>query len=219
MVDTGNRYNSRENTVVGSGAQAVSVDSSVTAEAGPRHDDSPTGPLINLAADIRLKSSTTQTDWDFGGLGPGGIQFLGGVGVGANGNVSLIASGFPVVGTLTRDAWHNVDLLFSMTTQTYVASLDGTVLASHVPFCGDNTTCAGAFISTYGRSLFHTFGNTSGTGNDTGYLDNFSVEDVAVVSEPTTLFLCGTTMVGLGLTLWRRRKPGVEAGIEPAGQF
>ena len=195
-----------ENTVVESGGQAVSVGGSVTDQTGPFHSNASTGPLIDLAADIRLKSSTTQNAWQFAGLGPSLTQFLGGIDILANGNVEVITAGFPVVGTLTRDAWHHVDLLFDMTTQTYVASLDGTVLASNLHFCGSNTGCTGAFVSIFGTSLFDTFGNPSGAGNDTGYLDNFCVANVGVVPEPTTLLLWGTSMMGLGLAGWRRRR-------------
>lgn len=84
-----------ENTVVESGGQAVSVGGSVTDQTGPFHSNASTGPLIDLAADIRLKSSTTQNAWQFAGLGPSLTQFLGGIDILANGNVEVITAGFP----------------------------------------------------------------------------------------------------------------------------
>ena len=165
-----------ENTLVQSGSQAVSVDGSVTCQSGPYHSDSSTGPLIELSAGIYIASSSSQTQWQFAGLGPGLAPFIGGVGILATGQIVAITAGLPTVGTWTYNAWNNLDFLFNFSTQTYAITLNGVPLASGLPFCGDNGPCAGAPVSTYGTSLFDTFGG----GNDTGYIDNFAVSGQAV---------------------------------------
>jgi len=165
-----------ENTLVQSGSQAVSVDGSVTCQSGPYHSDSSTGPLIELSAGIYIASSSSQTQWQFAGLGPGLAPFIGGVGILGTGQIVAITAGLPTVGTWTYNAWNNLDFLFNFSTQTYAITLNGVPLASGVPFCGDNGACAGAHVSTYGTSLFDTFGG----GNDTGYIDNFSLSNPAL---------------------------------------
>jgi uncharacterized repeat protein (TIGR01451 family) len=160
-----------ENTLVQSGSQAVSVDGSVTCQSGPYHSDSSTGPLVELSAGIYIASSSNQTQWQFAGLGPGLAPFIGGVGILGTGQIVAITAGLPTVGTWTYNAWNNLDFLFNFSTQTYAITLNGVPLASGLPFCGDNGPCAGAAVTTYGTSLFDTFGG----GNDTGYIDNFSL--------------------------------------------
>src|SRR5271157_5023526 len=60
-----------ENTIVQSGMQAVSVDGSVVGQSGPYHNDFSTGPLIELSAGIYIASSSSQSQWQFAGLGSG----------------------------------------------------------------------------------------------------------------------------------------------------
>jgi len=165
-----------ENTLVQSGSQAVSVGGSVSCQSGPYHSDSSTGPLVELSAGIYIATSSSQTQWQFAGLGPGLAPFIGGVGILATGQIVAITAGLPTVGTWTYNAWNNLDFLFNFNTQTYTITLNGVPLASGVPFCGDNGPCAGAHVSSYGTSLFDSFGG----GNDTGYIDNFSVSSPTV---------------------------------------
>jgi hypothetical protein len=93
-----------ENTVVKTGLQAVSVDGSATGQSGPFHEDPTAGPMVELQADLMLGSSTTQSGWQFAGLGSGLAPFIGGIDTNAATNqMVLITAGFPVVGTFTRD--------------------------------------------------------------------------------------------------------------------
>ena len=186
-----------QSTVVYAGSQAVWVDGSV-GQSGPYHSDFSTGPLVGLSAYIYLGSSSTQSSWQFAGLGSGLAPFIGGIDTDpSTNNIALITAGFPVVGALSRDAWHNVYFVFDFTTQQYNFWLDGTQLGTNVPFCGDNGPCAGAAVSSYGTSLFDTFGG----GNDSGYMDNFSL---ANVPEPSSIALLGSGIAGLAAVLRRR---------------
>ena len=69
-------------------------------------------------------------------------------------------------------------------------------------FCGSNGGCTGATISTYGDSFFDVFG---AGGNDSGYMDNFSVSDVSGVPEPGSILLLSSVAMLLGGGLLRRR--------------
>lgn len=206
-----------ENSFAKTGSQAAFVDGSTATQSGPYHSDNSVGPLVELSADIAIFTSTSQSAWQFAGLGPGLIGFLGGIDVLTNNNIVAITNGYPVIGTFPRatafdsTAWHHVDLLFDIATQTYNITLDGTTLASNVPFCGDNQPCLGAPLSTYGNGLFDSFGASSsstGGANDSGYMDNYSVANVNAIPEPASLFtvLLGLSCMGMGL--WRRLSSG-----------
>ena len=194
-----------ENTFAKTGKQAVFVDGGTASQSGPYHSDSSTGPLVDLSADIAIFTSSTKSEWQFAGLGgPGLSPFLGGIDVLPNNNIIAITKNFPVLGIFPRatafnaTAWHNIDLLFNITTQTYNISLDGSVLAVNVPFCGDNSVCAGAFVGSYGNGFFDSFGNA----NDSGYMDNYKVANVNPVPEPSELLplfiFVGGFLAGLG---------------------
>lgn len=185
-----------ENTLVKSGLQAVSLDGSGIGQSGPFHTDFSTGPLISLSVDIYIASSSTQSEWQFGGLGPGLSPFLGGIDVYSNGQIAAITSGFPTIGTLTYDAWNNFSLLFNLNTQTYSIFENGAPLAANLGLCGDNGACAGAHVSSFGAGFFDTFGS----GNDKGYIDNYS----ASVPEPSALMLLGSGFAGLAGMIRRK---------------
>ena len=201
-----------ENLFVKTGSQAVFVDGNTASQSGPFHSDVALGPLVELSADIAIFTSTSQSEWQFAALGPGGIGFLGGIDVFFDNSIEAITNGFPVLGTFPRatafdsTAWHHIDLLFNMPSQTYDVSLDGVALASNVAFCGDNGPCAGAPVTSYGLGFFDNFGATStvngGPANDSGYIDNFAV---ANVPEPTTIILIAIGLVGVIAGSIRRR--------------
>jgi len=180
-----------ENTFVKSGSQAVFIDGGTASQSGPYHSDSSTGPLVDLSADIAIFTSTTQTEWQFAGVGPGLVGFLGGINVLPNDQIQLITPGFATLGLFPRatafdsTAWHHIDLLFNMLTQQYNVSLDGSTLASNVAFCGSNAGCSGATVSTYDNGLFDSFG----TGNDSAYMDNYQVSEAGAVPEPSYVLL------------------------------
>ena len=184
-----------ENTFAEAGSQAVFVDGSTATQSGPFHSDSVPGNLIDLSADIAVFESSVQSEWQFAALGSGLFPFLGGIDIFPNNDIVAITAGFPVIGTFPRatafdgSAWHNVNLLFNLTSQTYTISLDGSLLATeHI--CGDSGGCAGAPVSAYGTGFFDsfgqdTFGNDPGA-NDSGYMDNFQV---SAVPEPGSIVL------------------------------
>jgi uncharacterized Zn-binding protein involved in type VI secretion len=187
-----------QSSVVYAGSQAVWVDGTAASQSGPYHGDFSTGPLVALSAYLYLGSSGTQSSWQFAGLGSGLFPFIGGIDTNPTTNdIALITAGFPVVGTFSRDTWHNVYFVFDFATQKYNFWLDGTQLGTNVPFCGDNGPCLGELVSSYGTGLFDTFGG----GNDSGYMDNYSV---STVPEPSSIALLGSGILGLAGMLRRR---------------
>jgi hypothetical protein len=194
-----------ENTFAKSGSQGVFVDGGTASQSGPFHADSAPGPLIDLSADIAIFTSSTQTEWQFAARGPGLVGFIGGIDVLPNNQIEAITPGFTVVGTFPRatafdgTAWHHIDLLLDMATQTYNLSLDGTLLGSNLAFCGSNAGCSGAVVPTYGDGFFDSFG----TGNDSGYMDNYRVANATPVPEPTSLSMIAAGLV-FGLGRFRR---------------
>ena len=191
-----------ESFQVQSGSQAVFVDGSGTGQSGPWLN-SPTGaPVVILSAGFYLASSSTETGWQLAALGLNLAPFIGGIDVDANTNaIHAITAGNPVVGTLTRDTWHNAVFVMDFGTQTYSVSLDGTSLAANVPFCGDNGPCLGAAVGSFGSGIFDTFA-AAGTGNDSGFLDNYSVS--TPVPEPGSIALLGSGILGLAGVIRRK---------------
>src|SRR5580698_9956307 len=87
-----------ENAFAKTGTQAVFVDGGTASQSGPYHADSSTGPLVELSADIAIFSSSTQTEWQFAGLGPALNGYLGGINILANNDIVAITAGSPVIG-------------------------------------------------------------------------------------------------------------------------
>jgi hypothetical protein len=194
--------------VAKTGSQAVDVLPALATsnQTGPYHTNAVTGALVDLSADIYLASSSTETSWQFAGLGPGLAGYLGGIDISRNtGTITLITAGAQTVGTFSRDSWQHVDLLFDIPAQTYDLSINNTLLASNVPFCGSNGLCTGAVLNTYADGFFDTFAGVTNE-NDIGYMDNFTVT-LVTTPEPSTagLMLGGILLAGLGLNLRTRR--------------
>jgi len=192
-----------ETTVVKTGAQAVGVPGSVSGQTGPVFAPNFTDPVLDLSADIYLASSTSETSWQFATTGANDTGYAGGIDVNGT-SIAAITSGFPVVGTFTRDTWHHIDLVLDYVSQNFALDLDGSTLAANFPFCGNNFgPCNGAPVAELGWTLFNSFGD----GNDSGYMDNFSIATVpAAVPELPSLMLLGIALLGLGAT--RRRRAG-----------
>jgi hypothetical protein len=189
-----------ENTLAKTGSQAVFVDGGTASQSGPFHADTTTGPMVDLSADIAIFTATTQTAWQFAATGPGLLGYMGGIDIEANNNIEAITGAFPVIGVFTRatsfnsTTWHHIDLLFNMIAQTYTITLDGSTLGSNLPFCGNNSgACSGAAVTSYGDGLFNSFG----TGNDSGYMDNYQLSAFATTPEPSSLFLFLTSLCGI----------------------
>jgi hypothetical protein len=142
----------------------VFVDGGTATQSGPYHADSSTGPLVDVSADIAIFSSTSQSEWQFGALGPGLSQFLGGIDILPNNDIIALTNGNPVIGIFPRattfdsSAWHQINLLFNIPAQTYSIALDGVTIDSNVAFCGDNGPCSGAPVAAYGDGLFDSLG-------------------------------------------------------------
>jgi len=203
-----------ENSFAKTGSQAVFVDGGTPDQSGPYHSDFSTGPLLDVSADIAIFTSSTQSEWQFAALGSGLFPFIGGIDVFPDNSFVALTAGFPVLGTFPRatafdsTAWHHIDLLFNFPAQTYNIALDGTTLASNLPFCGDNGPCAGAPVSSYSDGYFDsfgqsTFGGTPGT-NDAGYLDNYRVANVTGVPEPSSMILLVIGLAGICIGLRRK---------------
>jgi PEP-CTERM motif len=201
------------------GSQSVFVDGNEAAQSGPYHMDATTGPIVDLSANLAIFSASTQTEWQFGALDPTMTQFLGGVVVFPDDTFEALTAGFPVIGSFPRatafdsTAWHSIDLLFNLSLQTYSIAFDGVALASDLPFCGDNAGCGGANVASYGAGIFDSDGISSpGVGssgsipNDSGYLDNFQVAQLAAgtAPEPSTMLLLGLGLAGAAIKLRRR---------------
>jgi hypothetical protein len=163
-----------ETTIVKTGAQAVGISGLVTAQTGPYFAPNFTNPVLDLSADIFLASSSNESAWQFATTGANDTGYAGGIDINGT-SIAAITSGFPVVGNFTRDVWHHVDVVLDYRSQTFALKLDGSTLATNLPFCGNNFgPCNGAPVAEFGWALFNTFGN----GNDNGYMDNFSIATV-----------------------------------------
>jgi hypothetical protein len=179
-------------------------------QSGIYHTDTATGALIDLNAEIYIASSSTETGWQFAGLGSGLAPYIGGIDLNSSGSFGTsdqlvaITAGFPVEGAFTLNTWHDVDLLFNFTAQTYTLRLDGTVLASNLAFCTDNGPCTtpGPVAEGQFLSFFDSFGGANA--NDIGGLDNISLS--SGVPEPATYGLTGVALLA-GALLRRRRAP------------
>ena len=195
------------------GSQAVFVDGSNPAQAGVLYTNTPNaGPIVNLSSEIYIASSSAEGEWQFAGTGPSlttGVQFIGGIDLfptaGASDNIELITSGFPVVGTLALNTWNNVDFQFDFATQTYSFFLNGSLVQSGIPFCGNAFgPCNGANIPTYNFSAFDAIGNGNAD-NDSGFLDNFALtNDVSGFPEPGSVVLLGSAALLVGKKLLLR---------------
>src|SRR5215469_13706534 len=86
-----------ENTLVASGMQAVGVDGFVTGQTGPVWAPNLTLPVLDMSADIFLTSSSSESKWQFGTTGVGGLGFAGGIDVQTNNSIVAITGNYTTV--------------------------------------------------------------------------------------------------------------------------
>ena len=194
------------------GSQAVVVLPAVTPfQDGPYKTVSTTAPIVVQSAEIYLASSSVQSEWQFAALGAGLVGFAGGIDILPDNSIQLITSGFPTIGTWTRDGWINVSLTLDYATQKFALALNGVTVANNEPFCGNNSgPCSGANVPGYVNGLFDVFGGTPSV-NDEGFMDNYSVSTPSV-PEPATWVMALLGFGGLGV-LGRRKARGGRAAL------
>jgi hypothetical protein len=190
---------------VDSGAQAVSVaTSNGFTQTGPWHAGGVTGPIVDLSADIMLNSSSDETPWQFAATGANLIGYAGGIDITPSATpdidtITAISGTSPVVGTLTRNEWNQVNIILNYTSQTFSIVLNGSTLASNLPFCGSNGPCTGAYVSDVNADgFFDSFEGASA--NDLGVIDNYSYVTVTATPEPA-MALPLALLLGMGLAL------------------
>jgi hypothetical protein len=171
--------------------------------------------VFDLSADIFLASSANESSWQFATTGRKRYRVCGGIDISGT-SIVAITSGFPAVGTLTRDTWHHVDVILDYLSQTFALKLDGSTLATNLPFCGNNFgPCNGAHVAEFGWALFNTFGN----GNDSGYIDNFSIATVVTFAGTPGFSNChGQSAVALAQQFGGLKRGSSDPGVpERAG--
>jgi hypothetical protein len=194
------------------GTQSLAVVPAATSssQSGPYYGLSTSDSVIDISADMYLFSSSTQSEWQFAGTGPSLSGYAGGFDVLPDGTIDLITPGFTNIGTWTYNSWNLVDVLLNFNTQTFNLSVNGTLLASNVAFCGSNSGCSGANVANFGDFIFSTFPTfgTSPAGapvndsNDLGAIDNLTIS--SPVPEPRLVMLLAAGLVAL-VTLRARR--------------
>jgi len=196
-----------ENTFADGGSQALWINGNSNSDQnGAYHVDAPTEPIIELSADLYIASGI-ENEWQFSATGPGLSGYIGGINLiptnpvgGLTDNIQIESGSLGTVGTFNLNTWNLVDFVFDMDTQTYSFSLNGTLIASGLAFCGSNSGCTGAPVASYADSFFDVFGSTNST--DEGYMDNFSLtQSTGAAPEPGTLLLMGA---GLALVAGRK---------------
>lgn len=207
-----------ETGFVDSGSQALAVIPALatSSQSGPYYGLSTPDPVIDISADVYIFSSSTQSEWQFAGTGPSLTGYTGGFDILPDGTIDLTTPGFTSAGTWTYNTWNLVDLLLNFNTQTFNLSVNGTLLAGNVPFCGSNSGCTGANVPSFGDFFFDAFptfgssptGAPANLSNDLGVIDNLTIS--SPVPEPRLVMLLAAGLVAL-VALRARRGPVEQA--------
>jgi hypothetical protein len=173
------------------GSQAVQIQATGSnVVTGAFHDDpfdTHGSAVIRLRSYIYLQSSSTQSTWALEGE-DSAINTLGGFDVFPDGRIRLVTPSLPIVTTplVQRDKWYSYEVDFQFATQTFQVSINGSPIASSVPFFQNSTT--NVFLTgIYGLS------RATPVGNDSFFLDNYDVRAGTIVPELASLplFLVG----------------------------
>ena len=150
----------------GSQALAVHAEYANSIKAGISATFENQAKSIIIEADIFLASSSDQSVWQFA-AGDKTAGFVGGINIAPdNGLFQLITPGFKKTAPIiNRDTWYRLGLVFDLTNQTYQVIVDRKVIADEVPFHNP--------AKSLGVFQFDNFSK----GNDTAYLDNFSMRE------------------------------------------
>ncbi|RYG40496.1 PEP-CTERM sorting domain-containing protein [bacterium] len=104
-----------------------------------------------------------------------------------------------VSAALTANTFYNLESRLNYTTQSMDLYNNGTLFVGNIPFATAATGGAGTQTDFSDAD----FSIVTGTGNDTGFFDNYKVSTIAAVPEPATMAALG---LGTAALLRRRRK-------------
>jgi hypothetical protein len=123
--------------------------------------------FLTFQADVLLKPSTKDTDWQFAVTNdlPGG-GFVCGVNVSdTNGDLQLVTKNFPVIQhAITRDVWSRWQLILDLQKRTFSFAVNGKHLADDVAFLIPTSQVDALQFDSFARN-----------GNDSAYLDDYSI--------------------------------------------
>jgi hypothetical protein len=123
-------------------------------------------------------------------------------GVEINGGLRAIPTSSATLAPLSTGVWYDLSMTLDYATQTYDIAVDGSIVATNIPFCGyesDSATCTGAQASQFEGVEVWTAGVKSGA----VYFGDVSIVELP---EPSawTMMLAGFAFAGLCLRSRRR---------------
>ena len=190
-----------ENTLAHTGSQALQISATgAVGQTGVQHPESfdtsanPNKIVLVTVDMLRQSGGTLSGVEDLAGFDGAGTD-LGVIRWTSNDSL-LIVSGsgtITVPSALTKNTWNTFGLAFDFSTRTFSASLNGSLVASGLPFSGASSSPVWT-----GASL-----TIQVPGTDNVFFDNYSSSSVSSVPEPISLSLCALGL--LTLALYRRK--------------